>query len=118
LSLTGGNGRRLILGLICLIAPICAFLPNATVVLLMAPVIIRVATALKIDFVPLLILTAIVSNASGLLTLVGDPATFIIGSAIYLSFVGYLARASLGGLLSILVILPLLPWLFGDIWRV
>ena len=118
LSLTGGSGRRLILGLVCLIAPICAFLPNATVVLLLAPVVIRVAAALKVDFVPLLILTAIVSNASGLLTLVGDPATFIIGSAIHLSFLDYLARASLGGLVSILVILPLLPWLFADTWHV
>ncbi len=118
LRLTGGSGKRLVLGLICLVAPICAFLPNATVVLLMAPIVIRVAAALEVDFVPLLVLTAIVSNASGLLTLVGDPATFIIGSAIHLSFVEYLARMSLGGLLSILVILPLLPWLFADIWRV
>jgi len=117
LRLTGGSGKRFILGLVCLISPICAFLPNATVVLLMAPIVTRVAAALKFDFVPLLILTAIVSNASGLLTLVGDPATFIIGSAVHLSFLGYLARVSLGGLLSILVILPLLPWLFSDIWR-
>lgn len=118
LSLTGGSGKHVVLGLVCLVAPICAFLPNATVVLLMAPIVIRVAAVLEVDFVPLLILTAIVSNASGLLTLVGDPATFIIGSAIHLSFVDYLARVSFGGLLSILVILPLLPWLFADIWRV
>jgi Na+/H+ antiporter NhaD/arsenite permease-like protein len=118
LRMTGGDGRRLLLGLVCLIAPICAFLPNATVVLLMAPVIIRVAAALEVDFVPLLVLTAIVSNASGLLTLVGDPATFIVGTAIHLSFADYLARVSVGGLLSILVILPLLPWLFADVWRV
>jgi Na+/H+ antiporter NhaD/arsenite permease-like protein len=117
LSLTGGDGRRLLLGLICLVAPICAFLPNATVVLIVAPIIIRVAAALELDFVPLLILAAIVSNASGLLTLVGDPATFVVGTAIHLSFAEYLARVSLGGLLSILVILPLLPWLFADVWH-
>ena len=46
--------------------------------------------------------TAVVSNASGLPTLAGDPATFFIGRAIHLSFTGYLARASIGGLLTIL----------------
>jgi Na+/H+ antiporter NhaD/arsenite permease-like protein len=43
---------------------------------LLAPVIIRVARELDIDIVPPMILTAIVSNTAGLLTLVGDPATF------------------------------------------
>ena len=116
LQITGGSGRRLLLGLIGIVAPICAFLPNATVVLLLAPVLVRVSTALGIDLVPLLVLTAIISNAAGLLTLVGDPATYIVGSAIGLSFVDYLKHVSLGGLLSILVIVPLLPWLYADIW--
>jgi Na+/H+ antiporter NhaD/arsenite permease-like protein len=42
-------------------------------VILLAPVIIRVATALEVDFVGPMVLTAIVSNSAGLLTLVGDP---------------------------------------------
>jgi len=29
-----------------------------------------------------MVLTAIVSNSAGLLTLVGDPATFLVGSSI------------------------------------
>jgi Na+/H+ antiporter NhaD/arsenite permease-like protein len=117
LRLTAGSGRRLLIGLVFLTASVCAFLPNATVVLLMAPVIIRLAKAYNTDFVPLLVLTAIASNAAGLLTLVGDPATFIVGTAIRLSFVGYLQRVSLGGLMSVLVMLPMLPLLFRDLWR-
>ena len=114
---SGGSGRRLAIGMVLLTAPLCAILPNATVVLLLAPVIIRAATALKIGFVPLLIVLVTVSNASGLLTLVGDPATFIVGSSINMSFGEYLQKVSLGGLLTVLVIFPLMPWLLKDAWR-
>src|SRR5512143_1400422 len=118
LRATGGSGRRFLLILVAMVAVVCAVLPNATTVILLAPVIIRVAQALDVHFVPPLILTAIVSNAAGLLTLVGDPATFIVGSAIGMSFGQYLKQVSLGGLLSVLVLIPMLPVLFRDVWQV
>lgn len=116
LRATGGSGRRYLLLLVALVAPVCAFLPNATAVILVAPVIIAVARALKVDFVGPLILTALVSNSAGMLTLVGDPATFLVGSAIGLSFGEYLRLVSLGSLLAVLVIIPLLPRLMPEIW--
>jgi Na+/H+ antiporter NhaD/arsenite permease-like protein len=117
LHATKGSGKRFLLLLIALVAPLCAFLPNATTVILLAPVIIRVAVALEIDFVGPMVLTAIVSNSAGLLTLVGDPATFLVGSSIGMSFGQYLRKVSLGGLLSLLVLIPLLPLLMPDLWR-
>lgn len=116
LHATRGSGRRFLLLLIALVAPLCAFLPNATAVILVAPVIIAVARALKVDFVGPLILTAIVSNSAGMLTLVGDPATFLVGSAIGLTFMEYLRTVSLGGLLAVLIVIPLLPRLMPEIW--
>ena len=116
LRATGGSGKRFLLLLIALVAPICAFLPNATTVILLAPIIIRVCIALEADYVRPMVLTAILSNSAGLLTLVGDPATFLVGSAIGMSFGEYLRRVSLGGVLAILVIVPLLPWLMRDLW--
>jgi Na+/H+ antiporter NhaD/arsenite permease-like protein len=83
----------------------------------LAPVIIRVATALEADFVAPMILAAIISNSAGLLTLVGDPATFLVGSAMGMTFNRYLQRVSLGGLLTLLALMPLLPRLTADIWR-
>lgn len=74
-------------------------LPNATAVILVAPVIVRVAQSLKVDFVGPMILAAVVSNSAGMLTLVGDPATFLVGSAIGLSFGDYLRMVSLGACL-------------------
>lgn len=117
LQATRGSGKRYLLLLILLVAPTCALLPNATTVILLAPVIISVARALKVDFVGPMILTAIVSNAAGMLTLVGDPATFLVGSSIGMSFVQYLQKVSLAGLLAVLVVIPLLPWLMPQIWK-
>jgi Na+/H+ antiporter NhaD/arsenite permease-like protein len=117
LRATRGSGKRFLLLLILLVAPVCALLPNATTVVLLAPVIVRVARALDVDFVRPLILTAIVSNAAGLLTLVGDPATFLVGNAIGMSFGRYLRTVSLGGVLSLVVLVPLLPLLMPDVWR-
>lgn len=117
LRATRGSGRRFLLLLVALVSPLCALLPNATTVILVAPVILGVCRALKVDFVGPLVLTAIISNSAGLLTLVGDPATFLVGSAIGLSFGEYLRQVSLGGLLAVLIIIPLLPWLLRDIWN-
>jgi Na+/H+ antiporter NhaD/arsenite permease-like protein len=113
---TRGSGRRFLFLLVGIVAPVCALLPNATTVVLLAPVIIGVARALKIDFVAPLILTAIVSNAAGLLTMVGDPATFLVASAIGMSFVDFLVVVSPAGVLAVLAIVPLLPLLMPSIW--
>jgi Na+/H+ antiporter NhaD/arsenite permease-like protein len=118
LRATKGSGKRFLLGIVVLVAPLCAFLPNATTVILLAPIIIQVARALGVDFVGPMVLTAIISNSAGLLTLVGDPATFLVGSAIGMTFTQYLQRVSLGGLLSVLVLIPLIPRVMGDVWRI
>ena len=118
LRATKGSGKRYLLGLIILVAPLCAILPNATTVILVAPIIIRVAVAMDVDFVGPMVLTAIVSNSAGLLTLVGDPATFLVGSSIGMTFNQYLQKVSIGGLISILVIIPLLPFVMKDVWKV
>jgi len=116
LRASAGSGRRLLLLIVAMVAPICAVLPNATAVILVAPVIVNVCRALKVDFVGPLIITAIVSNAAGMLTLVGDPATFLVGSAIGMSFPDYLRQVSLGGVLAVLAVVPLLPLLLPKVW--
>ncbi len=117
LLLTGGSGKRFLLLLTALTAVVCAILPNATAVILIAPIVIRVCEELDTDFTGPLILTAIISNAAGLLTLVGDPATFLVGQAAGLSFLGYLKKICPGGLLTILVVTPLMPLLFRPAWK-
>lgn len=115
--LAKGNGKRLLLGIVAITTPICAVLPNATTVMLLAPLVPTMAQEIGVDFVPLLILMVLVANSAGLLTLVGDPATFIVGDAINFSFMDYLLRLSLGGAVAIGVILLVLPLLFKRTWR-
>lgn len=112
-----GEGKRLLLGIVALTTPICAMLPNATTVMLLAPLIPPIAQDLGIDFVPLLILMVFIANSAGLLTLVGDPATFIVGDAINISFVEYLQRLSIGGVLAVASVVILLPILFRKTWN-
>lgn len=115
---TKGSGKRFLLGTVALVGVLCAFLPNATTVILIAPIIIRITKELDVDFVGPLVVTAIISNSAGLLTLIGDPATFLVGSSIGLTFVQYLQKVSLGGLFNILVLVPLLPVVLKDVWNV
>ena len=118
LSATKGSGKRFLLGVVALVAVLCAFLPNATTVILLAPIIVRISKALDVDFVGPMVVTAIISNSAGLLTLIGDPATFLVGSAIGMTFGQYLQKVSLGGLLTIVVLIPLLPIVIKDVWHV
>ncbi|WP_017298119.1 SLC13 family permease [Nodosilinea nodulosa] len=112
-----GEGKRLLLGIVAITTPICAMLPNATTVMLLAPLIPPMAAELNINFVPLLILMVFVANSAGLLTLVGDPATFIVGSSINMSFLDYLLKLSLGGAIAIATIVVMLPILFPNTWH-
>jgi Na+/H+ antiporter NhaD/arsenite permease-like protein len=115
--LAKGRGKRLLLGIVAITTPICAFLPNATTVMLLAPLIPPIAEEVGVDFVPLLILMVFVANSAGLLTIVGDPATYIVGDAINLSFTDYLWRLSLGGGIAVGVIVAVLPFLFRKTWH-
>ena len=115
--LAKGKGKNLLLGVVAITTPICAVLPNATTVMLLAPLIPPMAEEVGVDFVPLLILMVFVANSSGLLTIVGDPATFIVGDAINMSFADYLVKLSLGGAIALAVILVMLPWLWSEIWH-
>jgi Na+/H+ antiporter NhaD/arsenite permease-like protein len=112
-----GEGKRLLLGIVAITTPVCAMLPNATTVMLLAPLIPPMAAELNINFVPLLILMVFTANSAGLLTLVGDPATFIVGDAINMSFLDYLTQLSLGGVVAIATIVVMLPILFPNTWN-
>ncbi|MEQ9668103.1 SLC13 family permease [Coleofasciculus sp. G2-EDA-02] len=115
--LARGEGKRLLLGIVAITTPICAVLPNATTVMLLAPLLPPLAQDIGVNFVPLLILMVLVANSAGLLTLVGDPATFIVGDAVNISFIDYLSQLSLGGGIAIAVIVVMLPFLFPKTWH-
>jgi Na+/H+ antiporter NhaD/arsenite permease-like protein len=117
LRITWGSGKRFLLMMVVMVSAVCAILPNATAVILLAPIIIRVCRELNINFVGPMIFTAILSNSAGMLTLVGDPATFMVGQAMGMTFGEYLNKVSPGGVMAIFVLIPLMPLLLREAWQ-
>ncbi len=112
----GGRGSRLLLGITVMTLGISAALPNATAVLVLGPVLIPLADELELKAPPLLILLALAANSGGLLTMVGDPATYLISQAAGLSFLVYLRALSWTGVVASVVLLVLLPWCWREEW--
>ncbi|PIU54068.1 MAG: citrate transporter, partial [Deltaproteobacteria bacterium CG07_land_8_20_14_0_80_60_11] len=67
-----------------------AFLDNVTTMLLMIPVTIEIAVALKLNPIALLIPEVFASNIGGTATLIGDPPNILIGSYANLTFGAFL----------------------------
>lgn len=116
-ELSGGQGRRLLLGLVLITVPVAALLPNPSAVLLMAPLMPPMARELRLDFRPLLILMVLAANSASLLTLVGDPALYIIGTGMHWDFARYLRELSPAAVLILISLLTTLPWLYRPLWR-
>jgi Na+/H+ antiporter NhaD/arsenite permease-like protein len=79
-----------------------AFLDNVTIVVLIAPVTLFVASTLRVSPVPFLIAEILASNIGGMATLVGDPPNILIGSAAgidFLTFIVHMGPISAGILL-------------------
>jgi Na+/H+ antiporter NhaD/arsenite permease-like protein len=108
-----GSPVRVLLALSLVTAILSAFLDNVTTVVLIAPVTISVASALRMKAVPLLISQAIASNIGGSATLIGDPPNIVIGSAANLDFVSFLVNVAPIIVLILAVYLVAAPRLFG-----
>ena len=86
-----------------------AFLDNVTTVLLTVPITFSITAQLKVDVKPYLISQILSSNIGGTATLIGDPPNIMIGSAVGLNFVDFLANLSgIAVLIFILVELVLI----------
>jgi len=96
----------LILGL--LTAVFSAFLDNVTTVLLMVPVTFVVTNNLKINPLPFLVGTILLSNIGGAATLIGDPPNILVGSAAKIPFNDFLIHLGPVSLVTTLVTLLLL----------
>jgi Na+/H+ antiporter NhaD/arsenite permease-like protein len=93
-------------------------LANVTVILLIAPVVILVASNLGVSPVPFLITSVMASNIGGALTLIGDPPNILIGSAAGIDFVGFLVNMGVPVILSLLAYMGVAVIQFRDELRV
>lgn len=72
-----------------------AFLDNVTTMLLMIPVTIEIAMALKVNPVSIILPEVFASNVGGTATLIGDPPNIMIGSYAHLSFMDFAKNLTL-----------------------
>ncbi|MCS6960389.1 MAG: SLC13 family permease [Pseudanabaenaceae cyanobacterium SKYGB_i_bin29] len=114
---SGGKGKNILLGIAISTGLFSSLLPNATTVLLLAPLLPPLAELIGVDFVPLLILMAIAANSGGLFTLIGDPVNFIVGDFLQMTFGQYLHQMAVSGILTMLVVVITLPFLFPVLWQ-
>ncbi len=112
-AMAHGSPVRILIALSLATAILSAFLDNVTTVVLIAPVTISVASALRMKATPLLISEAIASNIGGSATLVGDPPNIVIGSAAGLDFVSFLVNVAPIIVLILAIYLLVAPRLFS-----
>jgi Na+/H+ antiporter NhaD/arsenite permease-like protein len=79
-----------------LVTVISMLLDNVTTVVIFGPLIVLICQTLKVSPIPYLLGTAILSNAGGVATLVGDPPNLMIGSAAGIDFNTFFAH--MGGI--------------------
>ena len=87
-----GQPIRIMLILIAVTAIGSALLDNVTIVILIVPVTLFVASSLQINPIPFLIAEIFASNIGGMATLVGDPPNILIGSAANIDFATFAAN--------------------------
>ncbi|PSL45118.1 putative tyrosine transporter P-protein [Salsuginibacillus halophilus] len=110
-QLVNGQPLPLLFLISALTAVGSAFLNNVTTVLLVAPMVIKVAKMLHLPAVPYLIAIIMASNIGGTATLIGDPPNLMIGQAVaHLTFNDFLLHLGPVVVIIFIVVMYGLGW--------
>ena len=91
-----------------------AFLDNVTIVVLIAPVTLFIASTLGLSPIPFLISEVLASNIGGMATLVGDPPNILIGSAAGIDFLTFIENMGPIALIIMLVFIGMMVLMFRN----
>jgi Na+/H+ antiporter NhaD/arsenite permease-like protein len=108
---------QLLGALIVIVAVLSAVFSNDIICLAMAPVLIDVCLARRLDPVPFLLALACSANVGSALTLIGNPQNMLIGEKLQLSFSGYLLEAAVPVVLGLVVVWALISWRSRGLWQ-
>ncbi len=111
--MSGGHQYGMLLLLGTAVAIISLLFDNVTTVIIFGPLIILICQTMGVSPVPYLLATALLADAAGVATLVGDPASLLVGAAAGIDFNSWLVHLGLPVLLAWLGIVVSLWFLFG-----
>lgn len=98
-----GEPVALLAVLSLILAVSSALLDNVTAVLLIVPITFALTDRLNISPMPYLFAEILAANIGGASTLIGDPPNIMIGSAVGLGFVDFIANLALPALIILIV---------------
>ena len=107
-----GDPVKIMVILAMITAVTSTLLNNVTVIVLIAPVAIFVATSLDVSPGPFLITSVMASNLGGAATLIGDPPNILIGSTAHIDFLNFLVNMGPPVVISLLVYIPVMIFQF------
>jgi Na+/H+ antiporter NhaD/arsenite permease-like protein len=110
--LAGSRMSILCAALMAATALISAFLDNVTTMLLVIPVSLQIASALKINPVALLLPEVFASNIGGAATLIGDPPNIMIGSYAKLTFLDFSKNLAIPCSIVLIISIFFFLWYF------
>lgn len=111
--LARGDSWRILIVLCTITAVASAFLDNVTTVVLIGPITLFIASALRVSPVPYLVGEILASNIGGTATLIGDPPNILIGSAARIDFATFVINLGPLALLVFGAFLALTRLMFG-----
>src|SRR5262245_55456457 len=94
-----------------------AILANDIVCLAMAPIVVEICTARKLDSVPFLLALACAANVGSAGTLIGNPQNMLIGQVLALSFAGYLVGGGVPALVRLAIVWAAVSRLYREQWH-
>jgi Na+/H+ antiporter NhaD/arsenite permease-like protein len=101
---------------VVLVGALSAVFTNDSVALAVSPVVVALCRERELDPVPFLLAVACAANVGSAATLVGNPQNILVGQALGLSFVGYLARAVLPSALGLAVVWAVVARTYRGRW--
>jgi Na+/H+ antiporter NhaD/arsenite permease-like protein len=107
----GGRPWRILVVLCVVTAVASAFLDNVTTVVLIGPITLYIAAALRVSALPYLVAEILASNIGGTATLIGDPPNILIGSAAGIDFTTFALNMTPVAIVVLVAFLALARWL-------
>ncbi|MDD3858174.1 MAG: ArsB/NhaD family transporter [Methanoculleus sp.] len=111
-KLAKGSPMRVLLLFSLVTGLTSAFLDNVTTVLLITPMLLYVASVMKVNPIPFLIAEIFASNIGGAATLIGDPPNIMIGSAAGLTFNEFIINMAPMMAINLVVVLGMLALIY------